>query len=189
MIVGVAALSLLSGAMYYWWRTSSNEPENNTQTAVATSTHIQTSDTNTATTTQSTDHLGMKLYRNDEFGFEFWYPEGWVLYENTWKSPSSKFNLVVNLPGDDNVVLNSFMINITTPEFADNAIISRERLHAQIGHLVVDDTNGVEYRYSFEGLPEIDVDIPRNQYRVLIVVDKKHEKEFNQILSTFKFLK
>ena len=46
--------------------------------------------------TQATTTPETKLYRNEEWGFEFEYPEGWKVKENSVRTSSSKFNLTLS---------------------------------------------------------------------------------------------
>ena len=41
------------------------------------------------------------MYRNDEYGFEFWYPKGWSVLENTYGSLGTRFN-VIAFPEESN---------------------------------------------------------------------------------------
>ena len=135
-------------------------------------------------------HAGMKLYRNEQYGFEFWYPEGWEIKENTFHNAYSKFNLEVDLPDDvDTVVTPSFGINIVDTVFADQSRVIIKNLGASTKDVSVDGTVVTQYTYKYENIMTVDVDIHHDPLRILIDAQAKHEKEFNQILATFKFLK
>jgi hypothetical protein len=85
---------------------------NITQTATSS---IQESQTSTSS---------LKTYRNEEYGFEFQYPESWSFFSNTFYGPFSKLNLVGASPeenGRPNPLSSSILINIVTSDFAYNA--------------------------------------------------------------------
>ncbi len=128
-----------------------------------------------------------KDYRNAEFGFEFQYPGNWPLYENTFGSPFSKFNLIGGSAEDDGYPDSdspSFLINVVTPDFADRASSGPTKSNITIGGII-----GKRYEFQYEGSKEIGVDLPFGQYHMLLGTTKKYESVFNQILASFKFLK
>jgi len=129
-----------------------------------------------------------KTYRNEEWGFEFQYPENWSFHENTFYSPFSKFNLVGAPPGKDYQLDPPMLVNIVTPDFADRAVIGRKNLGATASDVVVAGIEGEKYEY-IEELLRISVDLPFGEYRMILGTQKQYEDIFNQILSSFKFLK
>lgn len=165
----------------------------NVQTVVATTTsQVQTSGSTISSTSSQAvllnNHPGMKLYRNDQFRFEFWYPEGWVLQENVFGSPYSKFNLTVMKINGQNTDQND-VLNIVTAAFESNAVSNYQAMKAVKSNILIDGVPVTKYRYNFEGLTNIDADIPLGDYRILFGVESAHEAEFNKILSSFKFMK
>lgn len=133
-----------------------------------------------------------KIYHNEEFGFEFQYPEDWIIQKNTFYSPFSKFNLV-GAPINNDYLLyapsSPFLINIVTTDFADRVIISRKNLDAITSNVTVSNIEGVKYEYKFENIPTISIDISTGKHRIILGAMKQYEGVFNQIISSFKFLK
>jgi hypothetical protein len=144
-----------------------------------------------ATSTVSLDttkHPGMKLYHNDEYGFEFWYPEEWEWQAGTFGSPSSKFNYLIMKIDGANTDQNEGL-NIVTDSFYKNYLVNMERLQAQRESVVVDGVRGSEYAYVFEDTPTIDVSFPIGQYWLILGLEKEHEKELRTMISSFKFIR
>ena len=129
----------------------------------------------------------LKIYRNEEFGFEFQYPNDWTFHENTFYSPFSKFNLIGTASGEDvpNTIMPSLLVNIVTSDFANRAFYDLR--HTALNTIVAEVT-GSKYEYEFEGFPQIAVDLPFGKYRMLLGAKKQYEDIFNQILASFKFL-
>jgi len=138
--------------------------------------------------TQTISITGMKTYTNTEYGFEFQYPENWSFYAGTFYSPFSKFNLVGAPLGEDYQLDPPILVNIVTPDFADRAVISRKNLGAVESDVVVGDIRGVKYKY-IEESPRISIDISLGELRMILGAKKQYEEVFDQILTTFKFLK
>ncbi|OGM95311.1 hypothetical protein A2524_04550 [Candidatus Wolfebacteria bacterium RIFOXYD12_FULL_48_21] len=151
----------------------------------ATSTPVQTTNATTtiATTTQTNDYSGMKRYRNEEWGFEFWYPEGWEMKDKTGSAPQSSLYLSVNFLSDDTLTMDSFSISIVTPQFADYAAQGEHS-----SQIIVSDIIGRTYQYTLEGVSSITVDLPLHGKKMIVSAQKQHEKELYKVLSSFKFL-
>lgn len=140
--------------------------------------------TSTGTTQQT------KTYRNTEWGFEFEYPEDWSFQINRYRSQFSKFELLGDSSAENYNPFNpAFIVHIVTPEFASNATMSFRNLNARISVVTVAGTGGTKYEYEFESIPQIAIDIPFGEYRMLLGADIDHEDDFNKILASFKFLK
>lgn len=142
---------------------------------------ISPSQSDSATTTS-----GFNLYRNEEWGFEFEYPEDWKIMENPYGSPFSRFNLIV-VPTEGKYLPDPVLVNIVTPDFADRAAVSRKNLGAIESYVIIGSTGGIKYQYT-EQLPTISIDIPFGEYRIILGAKKQYEDVFNQILSSFKFI-
>ncbi|OHA67752.1 MAG: hypothetical protein A3D59_03325 [Candidatus Wildermuthbacteria bacterium RIFCSPHIGHO2_02_FULL_47_17] len=133
--------------------------------------------------------LGLKTYRNTEWGFEFRYPEQWTLHTNTFNSPFSEFNLIGTAPEEKepNTTMPSLLVNIVTPDFADRAASGFKNLNADTTAITVGGAPGLRYEYSFANVPQIDIELPFGQYRIFLGARKEHEGVFNQIVSNFEF--
>lgn len=141
---------------------------------------------------QTTTASQTKIYRNEEWGFEFEYPEGWIFHANTFGGLFSKFNLVGASPEENNLpnpIYPSILINIVMPDFAERANINLGKLNASTSTVVVAATQGTKYEYEFEGTRRISIYLPLGEYQVNLGAQKKHEDVFNLILATFKFIK
>jgi len=145
-----------------------------------------------ASPTQTDSAGNVKTYTNTEFGFEFQYPENWTFHKNTFGGPFSKFNLVGASPkekGHPDPISPSLLVNIVAPDFADRTSISLKNLNASTSAVIVAGVKGTKYEYEFENTPQIGIDLPSGEYRLLLGANKKYENIFNQILASFKFLK
>lgn len=131
--------------------------------------------------------VGVKIYTNTKFGFEFEYPKDWKVKENLYGSPFSKFNLII-IPTNGKYLPDPILVNIVTPDFADRAILGRKNLGASISNINVGGISGTKYKYT-EEFPTISIDLPFGEYRMILGAKKQYEDVFNQILATFKFLK
>jgi hypothetical protein len=126
-----------------------------------------------------------KTYRNEEWGFEFRYPDNWEIRVNTFKSPFSKFNLVAH-PINTHPNFEPFGINITDADYVER---SYQSIESKATSTTVDGVIATKYEYVTEAY-NIDVIVPIGGTRILIGNEnKEHLPEFNQILTSFKFLK
>jgi hypothetical protein len=148
--------------------------------------HIASTSTTADT---ATDHKGMKLYRNEEFGFEFWYPENWEIMENSFKSPYSKFNFeVIKIDGKYTNLFDG--MNLVTKDFYDNFLVNSETDNSEVTDITLGSVFGKQFHYTNEyGLLKTDITFPIGKHFAIFFVERKREKELHQILSTFKFLK
>ena len=138
-------------------------------------------------TIQPTVTLETKLYRNEEWGFEFQYPESWSFHPNTFYNPFSKFNLVGASPGENNYpdpLAPSVLVNVVTPDFADHAFTDLKNTASEVTGVM-----GLKYKYEYEGLIKIAVVLPFGPYVMILSSYETHENVFNQVISTLKFLK
>lgn len=141
---------------------------------------------------QATTAPETKTYHNEEWGFEFEYPDGWTFHENTFYSPASKFNLVGASPeekGIPNPIIPPLLVNIITSSFADNVIVNVKKLGGTEASIIVGGATGIKYEYKVGVQEEILVDLPFGKYRLEMSAIKGYEDVFNQILASFKFLK
>lgn len=137
-------------------------------------------------TTQASGTAGMKTYTNTEYGFEFRYPDDWVVKENTFVSYYSKFNLEVVVKKEKYLDL-VFDVNIVMPEFPERSFKNIEKTTSEV---IVDGVLGIKYQYEFESQQETAIVLPIGDYKVILGTDSKQDVDsFNQILASFKFLK
>lgn len=130
-----------------------------------------------------------QLYRNEEWGFMFCYPEELILQENVLGySPFSPFDLVIAPEGYP--IYSShlpFFINIVTPDFVDGNSFWRLQKNKSI--VSIDQFEGVKYEYEFELSQETIIILPLLEHKMILGTTKGYEYIFNQILSSFRFLK
>lgn len=135
---------------------------------------------------QTTTIPEVKIYRNEEWGFEFEYPEDWKIIENPYGSPFSRFNLII-VPIKGKYLPDPVLINIVTPEFADRAAVSRKNLGAVEVDVIIGGTRGIKYQYT-EQFSTISIDLLFGEYRVILGAKKQYEDVFNQVIASFKFI-
>jgi len=129
-----------------------------------------------------------KTYRNEEFGFEFQYPKDLTVRENTFRSYYSKFNLEIFL-STKNGLDSVFLLNIVIPKFVETDFWKSQE---KISRIVVGGVEGKKYEYSYEGFPHTTSIMPIGDLKLLLATgdgEKQYLEEYNQILSSFKFLK
>ena len=126
-----------------------------------------------------------RTYRNEEFGFEFQHPQAWSFVINSFSNPYSRFNLMGNSSSSDFNPFNpDFLINIVTPDFVENQFSDLSETS-----IVVGGVSGKKYEYVEETILHRSIILPLRDYQMIIATDRRHESVFNQILTTFKFLK
>lgn len=177
---GVVILGAVGG--YVFWPHASHSPVSSITRATipvtATAAPAVTSLTAViATTTNS--HSGMKFYRNDQYGFSFWYPQDWTLYENSFTNPNSIFNVTADPEGH----YMGFGVNVTPSSFAKKAEVGEK----PIATTTIDGIKTNEYAYQFEGETEASFDVSRGNIYVLIIGHPIHIPNFDQIVHSFKF--
>jgi hypothetical protein len=133
------------------------------------------------------DMPGTETYINQTYGFFFQYPDDWIVRENTFYSPASKFNLVL-APQIGKSLPDPVLINIITRSFADNVAYNLQQMGAYISSISVDGVTGTRYEYK-EVFDKVTIILPFNELRMIIGGNMEYKELFNQILATFKFLK
>lgn len=129
-----------------------------------------------------------KTYRNEEWGFEFQYPEDWTIKENAFGSAVSMFNLVVE-PTDTAHFPRPIRINILPNDWIERVQESFEVDGIESFDVQIDRVDGVRYNHVDEGLPQIDYILPLGANRIVIGGKKEYEEVLEGVLDTFKFLK
>ena len=133
--------------------------------------------------------IDTKTYTNTEFGFEFQYPQNGKFEENSFYSPFSKFNLQGNSSGANyNPFYPDFLINIVTPDFVGRQFSDLKNIASEIN---IGGVKGSKYEYKEGGVPHTTIILPFGQYKIIMGfgANKAYQSVFNQILTSFKFLK
>jgi len=128
-----------------------------------------------------------KTYTNMQWGFEFQYPKDWEVIENPYGSPNLKFTLLA-IPINKTLVHSPdpFLVSIMSSDFVKQQFSDIQNSAKEV---VVDGVRGLKYAYEEESLQLIAIILPFDGNMIGIGTDKEYEKDFNQILSTFKFFK
>lgn len=184
----ISVLAVVGIAMYLRQQTLQQSIANNVQMITPTTTQAQPS---TSISSVATDaHPGMKLYRNDEFGFEFWYPEGWEWKNGIPIKSDLKLNMIiVKIDGKNTNQQSYISIFAEYPDFLKYNLINMQRLNAKKSEIAVDNFVGIQYRYNFEGMKVVDTSFLFGKFRIVFSTEEKYDVGFSQILSTFKFIK
>lgn len=128
------------------------------------------------------------VYRNEEWGFQFEYPEGWELLENTFKAASSKFNLVLDVKTEKGLPRPIF-INVTDYNWGVKVLESMTNEDFEISEVVVGGKVAKKHRSDDMGLPlDSYFVLINNEYWINIAGKDGYEKEFNLVLESFEFL-
>lgn len=136
-----------------------------------------------------------KLYRNEEWGFQFEYPEDWTFEINTFGGPNTKFNLQGNSSANDyNMLVPMFLINIVNPDFADRVINSRRKEGDIESDIVVGGIFGKKFEYNEKysekfSIEKISIYLSIGEYQMILAVHKTYEDVLARVLVSFKFLK
>jgi len=78
------------------------------------------------------------------------------------------------------------LVNIVLSEFPE---LSFRNIDETTSEIVVDGVFGVKYYYEFKGGQETSIILPLGEHKVILNTnDETHTDEFNQVISSFKFL-
>lgn len=142
--------------------------------------------TSTSSAIQASSAWETKTYHNTKYGFEFQYPGDWSVKENSFGSYYSKFNMLVR-PTVGWYSDYPFSVNVVLSEFPDRSFKNVEKTTSEA---IVDGVSGIKYQYMFEGSQEIAIILPLREYKIILSTDDERYKDvFNQVISSFKFLK
>lgn len=164
----------------------------NEQTATTTPTvgHTATNTApETATPAPTATTSGFKTYRNEEWGFAFDYPEDWVIKENTFRSYSSRFNVVLQ-PKESIRLPEPVMLVVSFDDWAQRVFAS---VHKRAGTIATTTIQGFSTSY-FEteemGVPATTYLIQITNDRWFIVsgkTDPEYDKVLQHVLSSLEF--
>jgi hypothetical protein len=190
IIAAVVCCTVFAVVLIVWWRLAMPRDVANVtaQVQLATSTPDAPTTTKIIVVQSDVAHSGMKLYRNEEFGFEFWYPEGWTITEQRNLNPYIKFEVVAQL--GTYVYYHPFFVLISTRQHALD-VADAINDHDTSTPITLAGVSGIRHEYEYtEEAHHIDYDFIFSDHAIFIGNENNsHVPEFNQILSTFKFLK
>lgn len=130
--------------------------------------------------------LGAKLYRNEEWKFEFWYPGNFFIRERDFVSRYSQFNLYI-MDERQGGLERAFLVNVVLPEFADRSFSGLEKT---VRNVVVAGISGVEYEYEFNERYETMTILPFGDLRLILGIHYEEYKDlYKEVLNTFRLLK
>ena len=131
------------------------------------------------------DTSNWKTYENEEYSFSFKYPSFLTIRENSFQSPSSKFNIAL-CESQPCTTLNSILtVNVVTNDFYQSNL---ENPSISIDEITLDDLKGVVKSFSYHEGTERVVFIKTDNKRFMIGGNEKNSDIFSQILSTFQFI-
>ncbi len=129
-----------------------------------------------------------KTYRNEEFGFEFQYPENWIFRNNTSYSPFSKFDLIGAPSEKEHLIyypVPPFLINIVTSDFVERQFFDLKNITSKT---IVGGVEGLKYEYEEQKLSHITVILPLGEYEMILGATEEYKDTFDQIIATFRFI-
>jgi|GEM_PF-3304356 hypothetical protein len=192
-VIAFVLLAVLIGTIY-WWRiveaptqlaTTPSATSTPTTTTHPVATSISAATSESASSAPAESRPGLKHYRNEEFGFEFWYPEELVWEENTFSSPYSKFNLTaVSISGKKTNRMD--YVNIATSELYNNFLRNMDIAQAEAVDVRLGTITGKQYRYISEGVPRITVVFPIRDLYVIFSASASHEDIVHDVLGTWQ---
>lgn len=147
-------------------------------TSTATTTVVTTPPASTATTS------GFKTYRNEEWGFEFEYPEGWKVAENVYDNYYIQFNLIL-LPETGIHHEEPVIVNIDLPEYPEKAF---KNLDKTTENVAVDGVKGVKYVYDWNDDTITAIILPLGKYSMILGSNDHYTELFDQVITSFRFL-
>ena len=191
IVVMIVLIGILGG--YIFWPHTLHSPVSSgtmATTSVAATLPIMNTPTTTISTLSVASTSGpstfapatstaMKLYRNNQYGFEFRYPAAWTLHPDSFTNPNSIFNLIANPEGD----YMGFGVNVTTIDFGKRV----DAMDNPVGKIAIDGNVYTKYAYQFEGETEETVHVPRGNFYILIIGHPAHIPNLDQIFKSFKF--
>lgn len=182
VIISCAVVGFLAADIIWEFRKQQDEkqPPAYYPQQAATSTALSTSPI------QEVDNT-TKTYRNTEWGFEFQYPKNWTVKEDSFVSYYSKFNVIV-APSAQRHSAFPALVNVVLPTAINSHFFNAG---AATSTVEVGGLSGIKYVDKFEGAPETSIVLPFGDYKIILGTDNNdsYTNVFNQIVSTFKFLK
>lgn len=176
-LLTIIVLLIFVSACYWWLDTGL--PKVNTEPVVSTSTISVTK-----TEKEEDRKVNYQVYRNDEWGIMFNYPNDWIVRQPAFGSTVSLFNFSIE-PTFEKKLPDPVLVNITPKQWIVNALKKMEDRG-----VVVQDSNVAGFK-AFK-IEDQDMGIASVSYLVLIndkywidfSAKKEYEDTLNQILSS-----
>lgn len=132
-----------------------------------------------------TDTNGLKLYRNEKWGFEFEYLGDWATREPAFYSTVSLFNMDVG-PNESGIT-----INITPKEWIENALVKMRARGVVTKDIILASRPAlqIEDRDEFSRPATITLVLVNDKFWIDITGVHTYQTEYNQLIKSFKFLK
>ncbi len=167
---------MISG--FFWWHSEQLTPLP-VPKPTATTTAEQAVPTPTIKTSATAN-----VYRNEEWGFQFEYPEGWEVKENAFRGYYTQFSAAL-FPTNGHYWDYPITVHIVALEFIDNSF---KNLNKTESGLVLDGISGVKYVYPWKAGAETVVILPLKEYKIILGTNDHYEQEFADFLASFRFI-
>lgn len=171
LVIGVFA--------YYWWSNIDQSISKEEVSVIADSIS-----TTTETKTISSEEFEHQIYRNDEWGITFNYPNDWVIRQPAFGSKVSKLNFSVE-PKEGRKYPETILFNITPKSWIENAMVNMKKDGIVFSDTEVSDLKAIRFESSYEGMPQIDyLILVNNTYWINVAGKKDYEETLNQVLAS-----
>ena len=142
----------------------------------------------TTTAVTSSVNSDVKIYSNEEWGFQFNYPNDWNVREPAFVSAVSLFNIAV----EPNNKLNpeAIFINITPKDWLESAHTKMRARGVDINETTLSSRNALfaESEEGLGGATENYYVLMNDEYWIHISGQKRQKEAFDQFLESFLFL-
>lgn len=132
---------------------------------------------------------GRRIYRNENWGFEFKYSGDWIFDESYINGDLRKYRLVAAPSEKARLIYKSlapFSLSIVTPERADRLVEVTYDQGNPTSEVKVGNVSGIKYEYKFNYLPSTAIILPFHQYKLIFESNKEYEDLFKQVISTWQ---
>lgn len=126
-----------------------------------------------------------KIYRNEDWGFEFEYPANFKILENFSYSAYTQFNLMI-VPIEGSYSGIGILINIVLPEFATGSFAPYQNTKSTT---TLAGRPADYYAYKWQDLDEVSFITPHREFSLILgATTEVYQKEFEVVLNSFKFI-
>ncbi len=140
--------------------------------------------TTTETKTVSSEESDQQTYRNDEWGIAFNYPNDWEVLENTFRSNSSLFNVIIQ-PISGNYLPRPLFISLTPASWGESTIKKYYNQDSNGKRIEISNINSYYFESFDMGLLLYAYFVPvNNTYWINVAGKKEYEETLNQILAS-----